>query len=132
MSTVRVESTCQVSWGAGMMDKHWAGSGRAGHRTWGDHTNEEVARIRKMMSTKNGTGQHRASKEGEKIKKSSASTSLCRDLYSTPPLLVCSLRKSPASSQTTASALGLVASESVCQSLKSRICFLQSSGSPGP
>lgn len=52
----------------------------------------QVALIRKIGSTKNGTGQHRASKEEEEIKKAPASTSLCRDLYLTPAPLVCSLR----------------------------------------
>lgn len=75
---------CWISTGVDLVEQ--------GFKTLGDHINEEMAQMRKIMSTKNGTGQHRASKEGKKIKKSPANTSVCRDLYSTPALLVYSLK----------------------------------------
>lgn len=75
---------CWISTGVGLVGQ--------GFKTLRDHINEEVALMRKIMSTKNGTGQHRASKEGKKIKKSPANTSVCRDLYLTPAFLVYSLR----------------------------------------
>lgn len=63
-----------------------------GCRTLGDHINEEVALMRKIMSTKIGTVQHRASKEGEKIK-IHLSAPLSAEIYTQPPtLLVYSLR----------------------------------------